>query len=1441
MTISHIFHISDIHIRNGDIQLSRYNEYNTVFDNLFKSIHDNIATLQLSHNNILIVLSGDIFHNKNVIGSYGLDLFKKLIKGLTNIAKTIVFHGNHDRFQHDAQQPSLVSCTMEIDNLIILRNSQSFVIDDVGFTYVSIDDTLSSLQSVGRMADLPPFPEITENTKYKIALFHGTFAKVKLYNGTETDDTFNPYPFEWINKTQEIDFALLGDIHLRQHDEIGNTMWGYAGSLVQQNYGEDIISHGYLIWDLHNNNAIDVDVYNPIGYVNIKSVDNTIMLRIRGTYIPLENYIIDNTALFPKHLIVKLYSDIDINSLLSILNKYDITCDIVNKSIVADNTECVNTSAIQPADDLDFKVSKQSLLNYFQNHLNHDQLNILKNILHSYEHLLFDLSKYPEDLHDDCRKKNKEISQLISSCIKADDVQVYKPNFVIKYLEWKNLYCYENVNWIDFDKASFSTFLISGLNGTGKSAIYDILTMAIWGDITTSKQNTLSAGIIHFNHKSAYTLIEIEMAGIRYRIYRNFTVNTGRDRINKAHSAISKYSDGLTGSLTVLKKEKACNEEVIKLFGTLEEFLSTSMVTQNMDFDILKMDYKTCLSVIDKSADIDFIYHLYNLLKGCSNKYKDFKKIIEAKKDVYHKLLQTSNASLDILDYKQKVIELTEQLSSLQNECHSITVNINDPNNKKILDTDYNKLIADLGDIHIKTQDEYTEALNEYNELLVQLKGYTDKQIKEFKNMNIDDPNTVPCKPIKPCEYSFIDAERKALSSFKNPPKKPKCIDIDECKANASILSTKIKHMLDNKPPNVSKPPHDTKYGLKKVAELFPASPNPVNTLLQFCNSNNRLVSKNTVHSTINHNEYLDMIEHAEQLNKITDGLKTEIVRLDAILKDCHKNMLNVSHKSPPNTPIAFHDISAIQSEMQKFNIDVIKETILHHQAILDQYYSNLDNITNLENMLASYNNELTVLTTNDQYKYNKRCKICMQRSWVARIQELHIIINSLKEQVADCYTKLYDEADHDYLLSFITLEDNTKMHDLYMLYHNWYEYYSYKETVDRINIIMADKERINAELKEADATLLHIQTSTTAFNASCFSLFDLYNHIMSFNAFSEWKNAYDALIDEKNNIDCDIDCIQKYLNYQNDILPRFKRLNDIEKEYDAWKSQDMHYKSFIARKLDLLKGNIDAYSKFQEYSNLLSLQPLILRKADLLNNIAIINNSIIEYNNVITSFNATQLYIHNSSLLSDAISYIDNVIDLNDVILNTFKGFRKDLYDNIILRKIVDRANKFILDICHENSKPFQLDFIISDVKDIVHINWLIRNNPDDMDVHSHIISVHQASGFQRFAISLALRLTLYLSKTSSRCSQLFIDEGFTACDHLNLQIVPYFLKHLLKTFHTIILVSHIDLIKDVCDLHANIIYDCTKGGTKDPIGYNCTSSKLCFGSKIISSKETV
>ena len=75
------------------------------------------------------------------------------------------------------------------------------------------------------------------------------------------------------------------------------------------------------------------------------------------------------------------------------------------------------------------------------------------------------------------------------------------------------------------------------------------------------------------------------------------------------------------------------NETIRELFGSMDNFLYFYMITQNVDNDILLLNYKDTLATIDKAHNIQYIYHLYNLFKTAINKYRDLRKIITSKKN----------------------------------------------------------------------------------------------------------------------------------------------------------------------------------------------------------------------------------------------------------------------------------------------------------------------------------------------------------------------------------------------------------------------------------------------------------------------------------------------------------------------------------------------------------------------------------------------------------------------------------------------------------------------------------------------------------------------------------------------------------------------------------------------------------------------------------------
>ena len=791
-----LFHISDIHIRNGDKKTSRYEEYSIVFDNLFVSLKTNIEKYELDKTDYLIIVSGDIFHNKNVIGNFGLELYNKFIKGLTDIGRTIIFHGNHDRNQNEIDQPSLISSTIEMNNLTILKETQAFIIDDIGFSYVNIDDTLDKTATVGRVKKLPDFPKIECDTLKTVALFHGTFGNARLYNGTQVLNSTNPYPFEWIS---QFDYALLGDIHLRQKGMYGDLLWGYAGSLIQQNYGEDIINHGYMIWDLKSGTVENINVYNPFGYINITYQDDNIYIRKRGKYDIILKDIIENEY-FPRNIDIRAYAEISVEGYTKLYN-------ILNNNNI--NYKClrnrVTQKKVEDNADKSLQVDKETFIEYLNTIIPKEYYDKAIDIIRNNEILLFDNINCPEELIDECTKKNKDLVQLIKTYntnTMLNGNKNIKYPFCIEQLEWENLFCYESGNCINFANAINSTLLICGNNGTGKSAIYDIITLSIWGVITKDKQSQMSKNsIINYKHNKGVTSIDISINGKKYNIKRTFNA------ILKNNIEIYEYLDM---EKHLISKNNACSEFIKDNLGSLDDFLTCSMITQVVDNDILRMDYKDCTAIIDKASNINEIYELFNLLKLSLNKYKDYKKTIENKRDVYKHIISKNNANTGNKEVLLLQLEKNkEKYDKLVKENNRIDIDINCDNNLELLNHDY---------VYHDTLDTlaYRTLCGELNELKIYFKDKTYIEVKKKSDKySISMKKHDNCD--KPCEYSFIKDETEYLSQYKM---EIDC-DIDEISIEYDRIIKELNIIELDKPNKIIKPKRDICDIEKDIGNMF--------------------------------------------------------------------------------------------------------------------------------------------------------------------------------------------------------------------------------------------------------------------------------------------------------------------------------------------------------------------------------------------------------------------------------------------------------------------------------------------------------------------------------------------------------------------------------------------------------------------------------------------
>ena len=93
----------------------------------------------------------------------------------------------------------------------------------------------------------------------------------------------------------------------------------------------------------------------------------------------------------------------------------------------------------------------------------------------------------------------------------------------------------------------------------------------------------------------------------------------------------------------------------------------------------------------------------------------------------------------------------------------------------------------------------------------------------------------------------------------------------------------------------------------------------------------------------------------------------------------------------------------------------------------------------------------------------------------------------------------------------------------------------------------------------------------------------------------------------------------------------------------------------------------------------------------------------------------------------------------------------------------------------------------------------------------------IELASGMEKMVASLAIRVALINVSSLPKTDMLVIDEGFGSLDDVNVEACNRLLVSLKKWFKTILIITHIDGVKDVAD---NVI-DITWNGKDAKVVY--------------------
>lgn len=266
--VKKIYQLADIHIPT----YQKLDIYAEQLEKVVKSISEDVVNSNLQPEEVRIVICGDLVHSKNIVTNE-LNVFVSLfLRQLSSIAKVICFAGNHDLIASNASRTDTISAifqTAQFDNAIFLDmmlNYESGIVYDDNITWA-----LYSFFDDFNAPDIELSKEEYPNNTI-IGLYHGTVVGSKLYNGFVSDNGNNSELFDGC------DCVMAGHIHKRQELKYGNCPIVYAGSTIQQNYGETITQHGYVVWDIENDTHNYVDIPSDYSYVDISisSIDDIV-------------------------------------------------------------------------------------------------------------------------------------------------------------------------------------------------------------------------------------------------------------------------------------------------------------------------------------------------------------------------------------------------------------------------------------------------------------------------------------------------------------------------------------------------------------------------------------------------------------------------------------------------------------------------------------------------------------------------------------------------------------------------------------------------------------------------------------------------------------------------------------------------------------------------------------------------------------------------------------------------------------------------------------------------------------------------------------------------------------------------------------------------------------------------------------------------------------
>jgi len=712
MKVEKIYHLADLHIRN----LKRHKEYREVFQKFLNNVdNDNIE-------NSVIYLAGDIAHAKTEMSP---ELVREISWFLTECANrkhTFLITGNHDcnlnnNYRLDVLTPIVEN--LENDRIHYLKDTGVYPFHNITFVVYSILDKQENWPK-GELVE-------GENT---ICLFHGPVNDSTTDIGyTVSSNSFTTEMFDGF------DMVMLGDIHKRQ--TLGTSTIAYAGSMIQQNHGESLEKHGYLLWDVESRTFEEFDIPNDYGFYTL-DVNNGVVPTV--TNMPKKPRLRVRVSNTDPSQIKK--------ALTQIKKKYKVQEFTVTR---------MDTLSKQKTGNFDDRLAIGNVRDVeFQNELIKDYLE----------------RQYLAD--DDTIDKIKQINREINTKLVEEEMT---PNvqWVPHQFEFSNMFSYGENNKIRFDGINGIVGIFAP-NASGKSSLFDALSFCIFDK---TSRTYVAKNVLNNRKSNFYCKLHFKIEDVDYFIERRAKlINKGRN----LKVDVSFWREDESGIHSLNGEQRRDTNSIIQQYlGTYEDFVLTTLSLQgnnSLFIDKSQSERKEILAQFMGVDIFDKLYsHAYNENRDNASLIRKFKRDdftqqladiqIDLKRaEAEYKLEQVSltTAKEEVEKHNQKLISLNEKIVKVKSDNYS----------KEELETKKSTSETSLTEL-ISQRDKTQSKIEEFEETQIQL----EEKIDSFDEEEITEG------------YDLFNKYTSDLKDLNN--------ELDKLKIREDSLLERMKHLESHK------------------------------------------------------------------------------------------------------------------------------------------------------------------------------------------------------------------------------------------------------------------------------------------------------------------------------------------------------------------------------------------------------------------------------------------------------------------------------------------------------------------------------------------------------------------------------------------------------------------------------------------------------------------